>query len=141
MAAAEPTRSAALGVLDQIAKVDNENIAASWEKQLDLTPAGPHRDEPVICEDRMQVHTRDPDRARAVGSVFGSIASLESTPEGKRLIQWASLQLIQLHSPSAGAELERIAGDLAVQTKNFPEDSELAQTKTFIDAVLAARRK
>ena len=95
----------------------------------------------AFCEARMQIVARDPDRARALGSVFGSIASLESTPEGKRLIQWASLQLIPLHSPSADAELERIAGDLAVQAKNFPKDAELTETKRFIDAILAARRK
>jgi len=261
MAAAESTRSAALGVLEQIAKGDNQNIAADWEKQLGLTQADLHHpayrevvvracalrslgrtglpgaldflrnfslsdaagdksehlwptaqvavreallsgitdagsraeflekvlserhdamsngsltiwaveelcnsgasqalsrirqsikwlwsgqrgdDEAAFCEARMQVLTRDPDRARALGSVFGSIASLESTPEGKRLIQWASLQLIQLHSPSADAELERIAGDLAVQAKNFPEDSELANTKTFIDAIIAERKR
>jgi hypothetical protein len=262
MAAAEPTRSAALGVLEQIAKGDNQNIAAERGQQLGLTPADlqhpvygsvvvrgcalrslgrtglpeaadflrnfslsdaagdksqtlwpaaqiavreallsgitdagsraaflenvlkePHdaiskggvmlwaleelcdagatsalptirqtlsdlwtghpfaQDEAVFCEDRVQVLTRDPDRARALGSVFGSIASLESTPEGKRIIQWASLQLIPLHSPSADAELERIAGDLAVQAKNFPKDAELAETKKFIDAILAARRK
>jgi hypothetical protein len=98
-------------------------------------------DEIAFCEARMQIVARDPDRARALGSVFGSIASLESTPEGKRLIQWATLQLIPLHSPSADAELERIAGDLAVQAKSFPEDAELAETKRFMDAILAARRK
>jgi hypothetical protein len=261
MAAAETTRSAALGVLEQIAKGDNQNIAADWEQQLGLTPADLHHpvygnvvvracalrslgrtglteatdflrnfslsdaagdksqtlwpaaqialreallsgitdagsraaflenvlkephdamsnssvthwavddlcdsgysealprvrqsiknrrngqrddDEIAFCEARMQIVARDPDRARALGSVFGSIASLESTPEGKRLIQRATLQLIPLHSPSADAELERIAGDLAVQAKSFPKDAELADTKKFIDAILAARRK
>ena len=261
MAAAEPTRSAALGVLEQIAKGDNQNIAAEREQQLGLTSADlqhpvygsvvvrecalhslgrtglpealdflrnfslsdaagdksqhvwpaaqialreallsgitdagsraaflenvlkePHDamsnssvthwavdglcdsgylealprvrqsiknrrngqrgdDEIAFCEARMQIVARDPDRARALGSVFGSIASLESTPEGKRIIQWATLQLIPLHSPSADAEFERIAGDLAVQAKNFPKDAELAETKRFIDAILAARRK
>lgn len=99
------------------------------------------QDEAVFCEDRMQVITRDTDRARALGSIFGSIASLESNSEGKRLIEWAMVQLMAMRTPSADAELERVAGDLALQAKNFPEDAGLAETKEFIDDILAARRK
>lgn len=98
-------------------------------------------DEIAFCETRMQVVSRYPDRARALGSVFGSITSLENTAEGRRLIQWAMLQFIPLHSPSADAELERIADDLAVQARNFPRDIELVETKKFIDGILDARKK
>jgi hypothetical protein len=98
-------------------------------------------DEAAFCQDRMQVLSRDTDRAKALGSVFGSIVSLENTLEGKRLLQWAMLQLSALHTSSANSELERIASDLAIQAKNFPHDVQLSQTKEFIDGILSVRRK
>jgi hypothetical protein len=106
-----------------------------------LRSGQPGEDEVAFCEARMQVVARDPDRARALGSIFGSIVSLENTLEGKRLIQWALLQFIALRSQGADAELKRIASDLTVQLRNFPRDVELSETKEFIDDILSSRAK
>ena len=56
----------------------------------------------------MQVVSRDPDRVKALGSVL-----TPDNPGSNRLIRWAVAKLESMHSPSADAELDRFADQLA----------------------------
>ena len=80
-----------------------------------------------FCEARIQALGRDPDRARALATVFESVVSLESTSKGRDLLQWATRQLSAIHSVSGDAELERIANQLGTMEKGFPDDLELSK--------------
>jgi hypothetical protein len=93
------------------------------------------------CESRMQVVARNPDRAKALGTVFSSVTQLDSTEPGRRLLAWAMCQLAALHSPSADAELERLAKDLATLHKAFPDDVKLSMLADDMSAINATRKR
>jgi hypothetical protein len=65
------------------------------------------RDEDDIefCKALLQVVSRDPDRAKALGAVL----SLDGLPQDGRLVGWATNQLTNMHSADADAELARFA--------------------------------
>jgi hypothetical protein len=98
-------------------------------------------DQITFCEDRMQVLSRDVDRAMALGTVFGSVVSLEGSAEGRRLLEWATWQLAAIQSDSATAELERVAGQLVALQKSSPGDLELSELAENINDLRTARKK
>ena len=61
-----------------------------------------------FCEARIRVVNRDPDRAKALGSVL----TTDTNPDDERLVRWAIEQLAAMHSPAADAELKRFSADL-----------------------------
>jgi hypothetical protein len=98
-------------------------------------------DEIAFCEARMQIVARDSDRARALGSVFGSVVSLEGSAEGRRLIEWAMWQLAAIKSASATAELEQVATQLSALQKSSPGDQELSELVENINNLREARKR
>lgn len=98
-------------------------------------------EEAGYCEARMQVVARNPDRAKALATVFGNVTKLESTEAGRRLLAWAAAQLYELHSPSADAEMERLARDLGALQKAFPADTYVSQLADGIREMSAMRKK
>ena len=114
------------------------DIRASIKKRLSGSDA---QSEIEFCEARVQVLGRDPDRARALGSVFGSVVSLENTLEGQKLLHWAMQQLIPMRSPDADAELDRIADRLDVLAKGAPGDVQLSILKSKVNGIRSERAK
>lgn len=94
-----------------------------------------------FCETRMQVLARDPDRAKALGSVFGSVVSLENSSEGQKLLHWAMQQLIPMRSLEADAEVDRIADQLGALLKGAPRDVQLSKLAREINDMRTARAK
>jgi hypothetical protein len=62
-------------------------------------------DDIEFCKARIQVVSRDPDRAKALASVL----SLDGPPQDDRLVGWAVVELLNTHSVGANAELARFA--------------------------------
>jgi hypothetical protein len=101
------------------------------------------RDEDDIefCEARMRTVARDPDHARALGSVFSSFMSLANSFQGRRLLTWAIGNLGAMKSSEADAELDRFRDEIGVVLKGDPGDPNLLQFQTQINAVRMARTR
>jgi hypothetical protein len=80
-------------------------------------------------------------RAKALGSVFGSVVSLESSAEGRRVLEWAMLQLAIMRSAGANEELDRIANQLGLLQKSAPGDLELAELVESVNTIKEARQR
>ena len=77
-----------------------------------------------FCESRMQIVSSSSDRARALGFVL----NVNSAPETDRLIKWAVVQLGEMDSPAAEAELVRFKNEM----KTIPKgDSRLVRFSGF----------
>jgi hypothetical protein len=64
-------------------------------------------DEIRFCEARINIVTRYPDRAKAIGSVLTTVA-----PVDDRLLWWAIRQLVGMHDSQADAELDRFSREV-----------------------------
>jgi hypothetical protein len=92
------------------------------------------RDEDDIefCRARIQVVSRDPDRAKALGSVL----SLDAQPHDDRLVWWAISQLKAMHSAAVDAEMERFAA----QVNSLPRESPIRRRLLVFRAGISSIR-
>jgi hypothetical protein len=94
-------------------------------------------DAAAFCESRMQVIVRDPDRVKALTSVFGSFISMVGTYEGRRLLSWAIDELAIIGGPQAKASLEGFRAEIERILKTDPDAPHLADLRTqTLNAVL-----
>jgi len=110
-----------------IVKICDEGLTDAWptaRSKLKQMWEGDTRGEDEIrhLEARIQIAARDPNRARALGSVFDSFVQMESTGEGHMRLQWAVETLDAMHTADADAELDRIYAQLQDSLKQFPND-------------------
>jgi hypothetical protein len=87
-----------------------QSIRRSWPDKYG-------EDQIRFCEARMQVVSRYPDRAKALGSVL----SVENIVDDDRLIRWAIYQLAEVDSPDATAVLDRFAGEIGKLPNSSPQ--------------------
>ena len=85
-------------------------------------------EEIAFCEARVQVLSRDPNRAKALGSVLQTSAS---RPDA-RLITWAVRQLNSLHTAEADRQLENFAAAIGKLPANTSENGDLYQLRREI---------
>ncbi len=110
-----------------IVKICDEGLIDAWptargwlERMWGSDPGG--QDEIRDLEARLQIASRDSNRARAIGSAFDSFVQLAGTNEGQRLLEWAVDTLADMHTAGADAELDRIYTQLQDGLKQFPDD-------------------
>jgi hypothetical protein len=99
----------------------------------------PGEDDSEFCEARMQTVARNPDRAKALGSVSSSFVSLANSFQGRRLLTWAIGNLGAMKSPEADAELDRFRDEIGVALKGDPADPNLLEFQGQINDVRMAR--
>jgi hypothetical protein len=92
-------------------------------------------DDVKFCESRMQVVARNPDRAKALGSVFSSFVSLANSFQGQRLLAWAIENLGSMKSPEADAELDRFRDEIGSVLQGDPGAANLLALRTQINSV------
>lgn len=69
---------------------------------------GEHGEKEIaFCHERIQAHTRHPERVKAIGSVLKA----DGKPVNDRLLRWAINQLAAMRTPAADAELRRFAAE------------------------------
>ena len=71
----------------------------------------------TFCEKRMEVVSRDPDRAKALGSIL----TVDNGESPERLLYWAVAELESMHSQGADAELDRFAKELDRLREGMPQ--------------------
>jgi hypothetical protein len=92
------------------------------EQMCNRLDPGPRGEEGIsFCKERMEAANRDPDRAKALGSVLQA----EAGSGQKKIISWAVDQLYAMETVEADGILDRYAAQV---DKRFPDVSGAAQT-------------
>jgi hypothetical protein len=111
----------------------------SWMKRR--RSGRPGQDDSEFCEARMRAVAADPDRAKALGSVFSSFMTLANGFPGRRLLTWAIGELGAMNSLEADAELDRIRDEIGAVLKGDPGESNLLQFQAQLDDTRRSRVK
>jgi hypothetical protein len=137
------------GVLTEGGFIPSDGPAGSWaidelcnsgaaaalpeiEGSIRKSKGEPGEQDIEFCKARIQVVSRDPDRAKALGSVL----SLDAQPNDNRLVWWAISQLTAMHTAAADAEMERFAA----QVNSLPRESPIRRRLLVFRAGISSIR-
>jgi hypothetical protein len=131
---ARTTATPAWWTVDELCNRGAADALPEIEKSIRRMYSGQSGEDDVgFCKARMDVLSRDPDRVKALASVFGSFRPLAGTPEGHRMLTWSINQLISMRSTSADAELDSFVSQLGDLLKSDPSSFQLSDLKRQID--------